>query len=149
MALPAYPASAFPAQPTAIVTGAASPRGIGRATAHRLARGGWAVAVLDLDEDACEAVAAEVEAAHGVPAPGLAVDTPDEEGVGRAGERIADELPQLVGLVNNAGISSPTPFPEVTTAEWRRVFEVNVHGTFLMTKAVVPLLIEHRLGRIV
>jgi 2-hydroxycyclohexanecarboxyl-CoA dehydrogenase len=149
MPVPPYPASPFPAQPTAIVTGAASPRGIGRATAHRLARDGWAVAILDLDEAAARGVAEEVTAEHGVPALGLAVDITDEDRVNQAVARIRDELPQLVGLVNNAGISSPTPFTEVTSAEWRRVFDVNVHGTFNVTRAVVPILVENRLGRIV
>jgi 2-hydroxycyclohexanecarboxyl-CoA dehydrogenase len=147
--VPPYPAAPFPDQPTAIVTGAGSPRGIGRATAHRLARDGWAVAILDLDEAAVRGIADEVSDQHGVPTLGLAVDITDEDRVGRAVTRIREELPQLVGLVNNAGISSPVPFPDVSTAEWRRVFEVNVHGTFLMTRAVVPILIEHRLGRIV
>jgi len=149
MALPEYPASEFPRERTAIVTGAASPRGIGRATAHRLARDGWAVAVLDLDQAASASVAAELTEQHGVPALGLGVDVTDEAAVRAAVARVDAELPQLVGVINNAGISSPVPFLEVSTEEWKRVFEVNVHGAFYVTHAAAQILVRHRLGRIV
>lgn len=149
MALPPYPASDFPQVPTAIVTGAASPRGIGRATAHRLARDGWAVAIIDLDPAASEGVAAEVAEEHGVPTLGLGVDISDEQAVGQAVRRIDEELPQIVGLVNNAGVSSPVPFLEVTSEEWRRVIDINVNGTFYVTRAVAPIMARHSLGRIV
>ncbi|MFC7374264.1 MULTISPECIES: SDR family NAD(P)-dependent oxidoreductase [unclassified Brachybacterium] len=149
MALPAYPASPFPDLPAALVTGAASPRGIGRATAHRLAREGWAVAVVDLDGGACEELAGELTERYGVPALGLGVDISDEQAVADAVARIDAELPQLVGVVNNAGISSPTPFTEVSTEEWRRVFDVNVHGTFFVTREAVAIFRRHSLGRIV
>ncbi len=149
MALTPYPASDFPDQPTAIVTGAASERGIGRATAHRLARDGWAVAVIDLDAAASEAVAREVAAEHGVPTLGLGVDISDEEAVAAAVARVDAELPQIVGLVNNAGVSSPVPFLEVTTEEWKRVIDINVNGTFFVTRQVAPIMARHSLGRIV
>jgi 2-hydroxycyclohexanecarboxyl-CoA dehydrogenase len=55
----------FPAERTAVLTGAGSPRGIGRATADRLAREGWAVAILDIDGDAAKAAAEDI-AARGV-----------------------------------------------------------------------------------
>src|SRR5699024_7334662 len=119
--------------------GAASERGIGRATAHRLARDGWAVAVVDLDGEASAAVAREIAEQHGVPTIGLGLDIADEQQVDEALARIDAELPQLVGLVNNAGVSSPTPFTEVTSAEWKRVFDVNVHGTFHVTRAAVEI----------
>lgn len=147
--LPPCPAAEFPKTPAAIVTGAASERGIGRATAHRLAREGWAVAVLDLDEDACRRVAEEIHAQHGTPTLGLGVDISDEGAVIDAVARIDAQLPQLVGVVNNAGISSPTPFTEVSTEEWKRVFDVNVHGTFFVTREAVKVFRRHSLGRIV
>lgn len=149
MALTPYPASAFPDLPTAIVTGAASERGIGRATANRLARDGWAVAVLDLDAAASQRVAEQIAAEHGTPTLGLGVDIADEQAVIEAVARIDEELPQLVGVVNNAGISSPTPFTDVSTEEWKRVFDVNVHGTFFVTREAVRIFRRHSLGRIV
>jgi 2-hydroxycyclohexanecarboxyl-CoA dehydrogenase len=144
-----YPASDFPGQPTAIVTGAASPRGIGRATAHRLARDGWSVAVFDLDAAAAESVAREVSAAHGVQSLGLGVDIADEARARAAVLAVNEQLPQLVGLVNNAGISSPVPFLEVSTAEWNRVVDVNLNGTFHVTRAAAEIMAANRLGRIV
>jgi 2-hydroxycyclohexanecarboxyl-CoA dehydrogenase len=149
MSVPEYPATAFPQQPTAIVTGGASRRGIGRAIAHRLARDNWAVAIFDLDAAASRAVAEEVACEHEVPTMGLGVDIADEGAVDAAVATVVDSLPQLVGLVNNAGISSPVPFLEVTTAEWKRVFDVNVNGTFYVTRAAVRVMAANRLGRIV
>ncbi|MFZ0159932.1 MAG: SDR family NAD(P)-dependent oxidoreductase, partial [Kineosporiaceae bacterium] len=73
---------AFPAQRTAVVTGAGSRRGIGRATADRLAREGWSVAVLDLDGEGARDVAAELAARHGVRAIGIGTDIADERSVG-------------------------------------------------------------------
>jgi 2-hydroxycyclohexanecarboxyl-CoA dehydrogenase len=143
------PASAFPDHATAIVTGAASARGIGRATALRLARDGWAVAVFDLDSDAAQAVAQEIRSAHGVEAMGMGVDISDEGQVRAAVQEVHEQLPQLVGLVNNAGISSPVPFLEVGTPEWNRVIDVNLNGTFHVTRAAAEIMAANKLGRIV
>jgi 2-hydroxycyclohexanecarboxyl-CoA dehydrogenase len=147
--LPPSPASTFPDRATAIVTGAASPRGIGKATAHRLAKDGWAVAIFDLDAGAAGAVAQEIRAQHGVEAIGLAVDISDENQVRAAVEKVDHQLPQLVGLVNNAGISSPVPFLEVGTPEWNRVIDVNLNGTFHITRAAAEIMAGNKLGRIV
>lgn len=149
MVLPAYPAAPFPKERTAIVTGAASPRGIGRATAHRLAQQGWAVAVVDLDREASEKVALEIQEQHGASALGLGADISDRGSVEAAVAEIAKSLPQVVGLVNNAGISSPVPFLEVTDHEWRRVIDVNLTGAFHVTQAAAKIMAEHKVGRIV
>lgn len=142
-------AAPLPLERTAVVTGAASERGIGRATAHRLAREGWAVAVVDLDAEAAGSVAAEVERSHGVPARGYGLDVTDRAGSIAVIDRVTDELPQLVGIVNNAGISSPTPFLDVTEDEWRRIVDVNLNGAFHLTQAAARIMAEHRVGRIV
>ncbi|MFC0680137.1 SDR family NAD(P)-dependent oxidoreductase [Lysobacter korlensis] len=149
MTLQAAPATEFPRMPTAVVTGAASARGIGQATARRLAGDGWAVAILDLDGAAAASVAERIAAESGQPAIGIGADIAEPRQVDAAMRRIESELPQLVGLVNNAGISSPTPFLEVGPAEWRRVFDVNVHGTFHVTQAAARIMARNRLGRIV
>lgn len=144
---PAFPE--FPAERTAVVTGAGSPRGIGRATAGRLARAGWCVAVLDVDADGARRVAQEVAARYGVRALGLGADVTEEASVQAAIGRVEAELPPVVALVNLAGVSSPVPFLELTPREWDRVMEVNLRGTFLVTRRVVPGMVERGLGRVV
>lgn len=146
--LPA-PAAPLPEARTAIVTGAASPRGIGRATAHRLAADGWAVAVIDLDEAAALTVAEEIAARHGQPARGYGLDVTDRARSIDVVDRVRGDLPQIAGIVNNAGISSPTPFLEVTDEEWRRIIDVNLNGAFHLTQAAARVMAEHHFGRIV
>jgi NAD(P)-dependent dehydrogenase (short-subunit alcohol dehydrogenase family) len=142
-------ATSLPTERTAIVTGAGSPRGIGRATCARLARAGWAVAVLDIDRDGAMRAAAGIADAHGVPTLGVAVDITDEDAVAAAVAAVESALPPVVGLANVAGVSSPIDFLDVTTAEWDRVFAANMRGTFLVTRRVVPAMIAARAGRIV
>ena len=67
----------FPAEKTAVLTGAASLRGIGRAAARRLAGQGWSIAILDLDADEAQAAAAELGAENGVKTIGLGTDVSD------------------------------------------------------------------------
>ena len=139
----------LPTERTAVVTGAGSPRGIGRATCDRLARDGWAVAVLDVDGDAAKRAAADIATRHSVPTLGLAVDISDEGAVDAAVAAVESALPPIVGLANVAGVSSPIDFLDVTAAEWDRVFDVNMRGTFLVTRRVVPAMIAAGVGRIV
>ncbi|QYN37302.1 SDR family oxidoreductase [Pseudonocardia sp. DSM 110487] len=134
---------------TAVLTGAASPRGIGRATADRLAGEGWAVAVLDIDADQARAAAAEIGAAHGVPALGVGVDVSDQAAVDAAIAEVEAGLPPIVGLANLAGISSPVPFMNETVEGWDRVFAINMRGTFIVTQRVLHGMIERKKGRVV
>lgn len=143
------PLTRLPDERTAIVTGAASERGIGRATAHRLAADGWAVAVIDLNQDHASVVADEIAQRSGRPARGYGLDVTDRARSIETVARIREDLPQLIGIVNNAGISSPTPFLEVTDEEWRRIVEVNLHGAFHLTQAAARVMAENRVGRIV
>ena len=139
----------FPAERTAVVTGAASPRGIGRATADRLARDGWAVAILDLDLEAASIMAEQIADRWGTTAVGLAADVADEAAVDAAITQVESRLPPIVGLANIAGVSSPTEFLDVTPAEWDRVFDINMRGTFLVTRRVARGMVDRGLGRIV
>lgn len=148
---PAAPAPSvpFPTERTVVVTGGGSPRGIGRALAHRLAAQGWAVAVLDIDGEAAARVAQEVTDAYGRPALGVAVDVSDLASVEAAGDAVDEGLPPVVGVANLAGISSPTPFLDTTPEEWDRVFAVNMRGAFLVTQHFVRGMVERGLGRVV
>jgi 2-hydroxycyclohexanecarboxyl-CoA dehydrogenase len=134
---------------TAVLTGAASPRGIGRATADRLAREGWAIAVLDIDADEARVAAAEIGEAHGVPALGIGADVSDSGAVDAAIAQVEADLPPIVGLANVAGIASPVPFMNETVEGWDRVFAINMRGTFIVTQRVMRGMIERKQGRVV
>jgi len=133
-------------QRTAIVTGAA--RGIGAGVAARLARDGFAVAVLDLDETACKAVADDIAAAGGR-AVGIGADVSDEAAVEAAVTRVAEELGAPTVLVNNAGIIRDNLLFKMTVDEWDAVMNVHLRGSFLMTRAVQAHMTEAGWGRIV
>ncbi|WP_432570177.1 SDR family NAD(P)-dependent oxidoreductase [Kineococcus sp. SYSU DK005] len=134
---------------TAVVTGGGSVRGIGRATAHALASSGWNVAVLDLDEAAAKDAAHEVGERTGVRTAGIACDVTEESSVEAALAVLAGALPPVGALVNNAGITSPVPFLEVSGEQWDRVFAVNVRGAYNITRALVPGMAERGFGRVV
>ena len=134
---------------TAVVTGAGSKRGIGRATAHTLAAAGWNVAILDLDEASAKDAAHEVAERHGVQAVGVGCDVTDEASVDAALTVLDGAVPPVGALVNNAGITSPTPFLEVSGEEWDRIFAVNVRGAFNVTRRLAPGMAERGFGRVV
>jgi NAD(P)-dependent dehydrogenase (short-subunit alcohol dehydrogenase family) len=134
---------------TAIITGAGSKRGIGRATAHALAAAGWNVAILDLNEPSAKEAANEVAEQRGVQTAGIGCDVTDEASVDSALAALDGSLPPIGALVNNAGITSPTPFLEVTGEEWDRIFAVNVRGSYNITRRVAPGMVERGFGRIV
>ncbi|MFK4762694.1 SDR family NAD(P)-dependent oxidoreductase [Microbacterium sp. ZW T5_45] len=142
-------ASAFPAERTVILTGAASPRGIGRATAFYLAERGWNVGIIDVDGEAAAATAAEVSAQHGVKAAGAGANVADREQAVAAVDALEAELPQIVALVNFAGVSSPVPYLEVTPEEWHRVNSINLEGVHWVTQRVSRTLAENGVGRLV
>jgi 2-hydroxycyclohexanecarboxyl-CoA dehydrogenase len=141
-------------QRTAVITGATSDRGIGMATARRYAREGWAVVVLDLDGEKSAKVAREIGNELNVPSFGYAIDVTSEDSVAAAqaavdAEVIAGNLPAVGALANIAGITSPVPFLETSLELWNKVMAVNATGTYLVTKAFLPAMLENKWGRIV
>ena len=134
---------------TVIVTGAGSARGIGRETCLRLATAGWTVAALDLDEGGARETAGLAAAVNGADAIGLACDVTSTEQVDAAVSAIERDLPPIAAVVNNAGITAPTRFLDIEEGEWDRIFDVNVRGTYLVTRRVLPGLLERSHGRIV
>jgi 2-hydroxycyclohexanecarboxyl-CoA dehydrogenase len=139
----------FPAEKTVIVTGAASLRGIGRAVATRMAKAGWSVGVIDLDDAACKQLASELTRDYGVTAAGVGLNVADHAAVVRGIDELEAQLPQIVALANIAGVSSPIPYLEVDDAEWRRVLDVNLDGVHFVTQRVTESLVKSGIGRIV
>ena len=128
----------------AVVTGAA--RGIGAATARRLAAEGAAVAVLDLDEAQAATAASGLGADR---AAGIGCDVTDAASVRAAVDRVVDELGSPHVLVNNAGVTADNLLHKMTEGEWDRVIAVHLRGAFLVTQAVQRHMVAQGYGRIV
>ena len=128
-------------------------RGVGpwhrRGACLRLAADGWAVAALDRDGEAVQETARLAASGNGGAAVGLTCDVTEAGSVDAAVAAVERDLPPVAALVNNAGITAPTRFLDIDVDEWDRIFDVNVRGTYLVTRRVVPGLLARGHGRIV
>ena len=125
----------------AIVTGAA--QGMGATIAKRLVEEGAQVVVSDINVDKAAKIAEEIDASHSR-ALGVKVDVTKEDKVAEMVKATLNHYGTVSILVNNAGILYPTRIDEVTKAEWDQVLDVNLNGTFLCSKAVLPTMKEKR-----
>jgi NAD(P)-dependent dehydrogenase (short-subunit alcohol dehydrogenase family) len=133
---------------TAIISGAASPRGIGLATARRFAAEGARVAILDIDGPAAEAAARSLERTAGETHLGLACDVADQKSCAKAVDTVIETFGQIDILINNAGITQPVKFLEITPTDWERIQDVNLKGVLFLSQAVIPHMRRLKAGSI-
>jgi 2-hydroxycyclohexanecarboxyl-CoA dehydrogenase len=130
----------------AFITGAGS--GIGRATAKVLAQGGADITICDINLAGAEATAQEIISA-GRRALALRVDVTNLAEVEAAANKTQNELGKLDILLSNAGIAEQVAFPEMTEAQWDRMFNVHLNGTYNCFRAVLPGMRERGWGRLI
>jgi 3-oxoacyl-[acyl-carrier protein] reductase len=130
----------------ALVTGAG--RGIGAATARRLAAEGAAVVVADLDRAPAEEVVTEIEAARGQ-ALAVACDVTQRASVEGMFEQAVEKFGQLDILVACAGIIRDNLVHKMTDDDWDAVIDTHLKGTFLCAQAAQRLMTPHKYGKMV
>lgn len=128
----------------AIVSGAASPRGIGLATARMFARHGAKVAILDLDENAAAEAAALIGPGHR----GYACNVADLESCKAAAGRVLADFGKIDILINNAGITQAAKVMDIDPAGWDRILDVNLRGVLYLSQAVLPQMKKQKSGSI-
>jgi NAD(P)-dependent dehydrogenase (short-subunit alcohol dehydrogenase family) len=129
----------------AVISGAASPRGIGLATARLFAAYGARVAIVDLSEAAAEKAADGLGAEHR----GFACDVTSLERCDSAARRALEAFGKVDVLINNAGITQPLKLMEIGAKDWDAVMDVNLRGVLNLSQALVPHMRERRQGSIV
>jgi NAD(P)-dependent dehydrogenase (short-subunit alcohol dehydrogenase family) len=128
-----------------IITGAASARGIGRATARLFAQHGARTVTLDLDEAQARAAAADLGEGHR----GLACDVTDKAACLKAVAQVIAEFGRVDVLINNAGISQPLKIMDIEPKNYDAVLDVNLRGTLYMSQAAIPHMRQLKQGSIV
>ena len=128
-----------------VITGAASARGIGKASAKMMAEHGAYVVLLDLDGDAAAAAAADITKSGF----GMACDVADPAACRQAAEEVLERAGSIDVLVNNAGVSQPLKLMDITQADYDKVLDVSLRGTLNMSQAVTPSMRSRRSGSII
>jgi len=118
----------------ALITGAAS--GIGKAIAELYAKNGAAVAIADINQQAADAAAAEINAAGGK-AIGIAMDVTDEAAVNAGTDKVVAAFGRLDILISNAGVQIINPIDQFAFADWKKMLAIHLDGGFLTTKAAL------------
>ena len=133
----------------ALVTGAGSPTGYGKAIALTLAREGCAVAAADLNAVWAQKTVAEIEKTGGC-ALAVQADVTNRAEVDKMVKTVTDKFGRIDILVNNAGASSKEqPFMQMTRADWDKDINVNLVGQMNVAQAVIPCMVKNGCGRIV
>jgi len=129
---------------TAVISGAASPRGIGLATARLFAAHGARIAILDLDEGGAKDAAVSLGSAH----VGIGCNVTDADACRHAAEMAIAALGHVDILLNNAGVTQPVKTMEIDEASWRRIVDVNLSGVLYLSQAFIPHMRSRRKGSI-
>jgi NAD(P)-dependent dehydrogenase (short-subunit alcohol dehydrogenase family) len=132
------------ANKTAVISGAASARGIGRATAKLFAEQGARVAILDVDAPGAGQAAKELGANH----IGVGCDVADLDSCRQAAEKVIAAFGQIDILINNAGITQPLQIMEIAPENWQRVIDVNLTGVLYLSQAIIPHMRARKQGSI-
>lgn len=130
---------------TVVVTGGARARGIGEASVKLFAEHGGRIAVLDKDGEGAARLASSLGPKH----LGLACDVTSAEDCNSALKAVIQEFGAIDALFNNAGITQPRKFMEISEADWEAVLAVSLRGTMNMSQAIVPHMRERKAGSIV
>lgn len=129
---------------TAAISGAASRRGIGLATARLFASHGARVAILDIDAAAAVDAAAELGSGH----IGVGCDVADRTACGKAAGRVIDEFGGLDILINNAGVTQPVKIMDIDADSWDRILDINLRGVLNLSQAFIPQMRAQKKGSI-
>jgi NAD(P)-dependent dehydrogenase (short-subunit alcohol dehydrogenase family) len=127
-----------------VISGAASPRGIGFATARLFAEQGAKVAILDIDGRAAQNAATELGTQHR----GFACDVTDPAACMEVASEVLGAFGQVDVLVNNAGITQPVKIMDITPADLQRIMDVNLSGVLYLSQAFIPHMRERKQGSI-
>src|SRR5690606_1360127 len=129
---------------TAVISGAASPRGIGLATARLFAQHGAHVVIIDLDIDASTQAARELGDGH----IGLACDVADPDACERAASRTIQAFGGVDILINNAGITQSVKTMDIDQDSWNLILDVNLRGVLNLSQAFIPHMRSRQSGSI-
>ncbi|MGY3436930.1 MULTISPECIES: SDR family NAD(P)-dependent oxidoreductase [unclassified Marinovum] len=130
----------------AIITGGASPRGLGMATARLFADHGARIAILDLNADQAAKAALDLPGSGHV---GLPCDVTNRKACDEAAQIVSEMFGQIDILVNNAGITQPLKLMDITPENYEAVTDVSLRGTLYMSQAVIPTMRAQKSGSIV
>ncbi|WP_255345282.1 SDR family NAD(P)-dependent oxidoreductase [Anaerotruncus sp. G3(2012)] len=130
----------------AVITGSAS--GFGKETALLFAREGAEISLLDINAESAQKVATEI-AKIGGRAHVMQVDVSEEESVKSAFSQALEQMHTVDILINCAGYGRSSRIQDLTLEQWRRLIDVNMTGTFLCCREIIPHMVERQCGKIV
>ncbi|RBW68406.1 SDR family NAD(P)-dependent oxidoreductase [Bacillus taeanensis] len=132
----------------ALITGAASEKGIGREIARQLAKRGALVVLSDINEEGLAVAVQEIQDLGGKAA-SVILNVTDRNQVNQQVAEIVKEYGKIDILINNAGVTRPTRVLDIEEKEWDFIFDINMKGTFFLTQEVLRYMKEKNYGRIV